>query len=285
MDDSHLKQTKRWMLNLSEKERIAIILSHFWVDYPRANNITTIVKNMLGATGLVQAPCLLIAGDSGSGKSSVVRHIKDISRDWNFKIAYMSCVEKCDKVKFKDSVVSALGAPNLPGWPSRQGGAGELEKFVKLNGIRALVIDEFHDAMLVQKADQQKNLSFLKGLSGAPFMLTIIALGTPPALNALSIDTQLFRRFDFVHLVDWEENEVFRSFLASIEENLPLKKPSVLYKKEIVKYLLSESKGNMSSVLNILRFGAIQAVLSGEEHVTVDLLKTGSSLRWMYVVK
>lgn len=282
MDGAHLKETKRWMLDLPDKDRIAVILRHFWVDYPQADNISIIVKNMIYADGRVHAPCLLIAGESGSGKSSIARHIKDISHDWSSKIAYMSCAETCTQMKFKDSVLSALGGPNLPGWSSRRGVPGELEKFIKLNETKALVIDEFHDAMLANKSEQQKNLSFLKGLSAEPFMLSIIALGTPLAVNALSIDPQLFRRFDFVNLRDWEEDEIFRSFLASIAENLPLKKPSVLYKKEVVKYLLSESKGNMSSVLDILRFGAVQAIVSGEEHITVDLLKVGVSSRWMY---
>jgi len=284
MDGAHLKESKRWMLNLSEKDRISIILSHFWVDYPQADRVSKIINNMIEADGRVHAPCLLIAGDSGSGKSSIAKHIEDISHDWRFKIAYMSCAETCAGMKFKESVVAALGAPSPSGRSSRREIPSELEKFIKLSKTKALIIDEFHDAMLVHKTEQQKNLSFLKGLSGRPFYLNIIALGTPIAVNALSIDPQLFRRFDFINLMSWEEDEVFRSFLASIEENLPLKKPSGLYKKEVVKYLLSESKGNMSSVLDILRFGAIQAVTSGEESITIDLLKAGVSLRWMYKV-
>lgn len=285
MYGGHLKESKRWILNITDKERIAIILKHLWVDYPQADNIILAIRNMIGATGLVQSPCLLISGASGSGKTSIVRHIQDVSRDWNLRIAYMSCADKFDKLKFKESIVSALGAPNLQASSSRRDGVGGLEKLVKLNGTRALIIDEFHDAMLVQKQDQQKNLSFLKGLSGDPFNLTIIALGTPLAVNALSIDPQLFRRFDFVELMGWEENEVFRSFLASIEENLPLKNPSRLYEKEIVRHLLSESKGNMASIIDILRFGAVQAITSGEERITVDLLKAGGSQRWMYKVR
>ncbi len=282
MNVDHVKETKRWMFSLSDQDRIDRILKHFWVSYPQAESIIHIIRNMIAARGRVQAPCLMVSGDSGSGKSSLANHIKDVSKDWNMKIAFMSCVERSDGLKFKESVVSALGAPTVPGRSARQGYPGELEKYIRITGVRALIIDEFHDAMLVQKSDQTKNLSFLKGLTGEPFMLTIIALGTPLAVNALKIDDQLFRRFDFIHLQSWEENEVFRSFLAAIEENLPLKKPSGLYQKDIVKYLLSESKGNTASLLDIVRFGAIQAVKSGEERITVDLLKTGRSMRWMY---
>ncbi|MBU2013759.1 TniB family NTP-binding protein [Stutzerimonas stutzeri] len=282
MNGDHVKEAKRWMLSLTGQGRIDAILKHFWVSYPQADRIVTIVRNMTSTNGRVQAPCLMVSGDSGSGKSSLAKHIRDISHDWNIKVAFMSCVEKGDGMNFKESVVSALGAPNVPKWSARRGIPGELEKFIQLTGTRALIIDEFHDALLVQRPDQTKNLSFLKGLSGEPFMLTIIALGTPLAVNALRIDDQLFRRFDFEHLQSWEENEVFRSFLASIEENLPLKKPSGLYQKEIVKYLLTESKGNTATLLDIVRFGAIQAIQSGEECITVDLLKMGRSLRWMY---
>ncbi len=83
-------------------------------------------------------------------------------------------------------------------------------------------------------------------------------------------------------MLPWKETEEFRQFLASIEENLPLRKPSGLYDKQIVRFLLMRTDGTMDAIINIIRFSAIQAVRSGEERVTLEMLEKGISVRWAY---
>lgn len=76
-----------------------------------------------------------------------------------------------------------------------------------------------------------------------------------------------------MELCDWKETEEFRSFLAGIEENIPLKIPSTLYDQEKVNYLLVHTQGRMDGVIKLIRCAASYAVRSGEERITIKLLE------------
>ncbi|MCY1543338.1 Bacterial TniB protein [compost metagenome] len=223
-----------------------------------------------------------MSGEPGAGKTSIVDKIKEYSKNWSFNVRYISLADACNNVQFKEKLVSEIGGANMPGWSARQGVPRELEKFLVMKNVQVLVIDEFHDLMTVQKAERLKNLSLLKSLSGDPFKLCLICFGTPAAVNALSIDEQLHRRFSLMEISDWKEDDEFRSFLAGVEQNLPLKKQSQIYSKEIVRYLLEHSNGKLDAIMGLLRFGAVQAIISGDERITIGSLETGKRMKWLY---
>ncbi len=281
MDLSHIKETKRSLAMSEVLERIEIINRNVWVDCPQCSRIERIVKNILAARGLSPAPCLLVCGEGGAGKTSMISRIRSKQVTIDGVVAYISLSENPENLRFRDQLLMALGVP-----PKSQTISGKipngLEKYLQIRKIVAIIIDEFHDALLAQRVEQRKNLSLLKTLSGPPYHLTVIGFGTPSAVNALQQDPQLERRFEVLKILPWGEGDEFRSFLASIEENLPLRKASKLYSQETVKYLLSNTNGTMDEVLKAIKFGAIHALKNGEEQITVESIKLGSVRRWDY---
>lgn len=281
MDLSHIKEAKRSFAMDGVLERIEIINKNIWVDCPQCSRVERVVKNMLSARGVTPAPCLLVCGEGGAGKTSIISRISSKYAAVDGVVAFASLSENPDNLRFRDLLLLALGVPL-----KAQGGAGKipngLEKYLQLRKISAIVIDEFHDALLAQLGEQRKNLSLLKTLSGPPYHLRVMGFGTFSAVNALKQDPQLERRFEILKLLPWVEGDEFRSFLASIEENLPLRKASKLYSAEIVNYLLANTRGTMDEVLKAIKFGAIHALKNGEEKITVESMNEGFIRRWDY---
>jgi type II secretory pathway predicted ATPase ExeA len=281
MDLSHIKEAKRSLALYGIVERIEIINKNIWVDCPQCSRVERIVKNMLVARAASPAPCLLVCGEGGAGKTSIIRRIYSKHAEADGVVAFASLSENPDNLRFRELLLKALGVPL-----KAQGGSGKipngLEKYLQLSKIIAVIIDEFHDALLAQVAEQRKNLSLLKTLSGPPYHLSVMGFGTLSAVNALKQDPQLERRFEILKLSPWNEGDEFRSFLASIEENLPLRKPSKLYAQDIVKYLLTNTNGTMDQVLKAIKFGAIHAIKNGEEQITMESMQQGAIRRWDY---
>lgn len=94
----------------------------------------------------------------------------------------------------------------------------------------------------------------------------------------------MLRRYYIHDLPKWTESENFRAFLAAFEENLPLRKQSSLYSEELLKFLLINSNGIMDNVVKLIKHGAIIALASGEEQITVDSLREAMSNPWAFQV-
>ncbi|WP_152223624.1 TniB family NTP-binding protein [Pseudomonas sp. SCB32] len=281
----HLVPNRRSLLSLSDEARIhEIQKDDIYIDSPAPMSVISILRNMLKTSDRVQAPCLIVTGEGGSGKTSVIRQIK-ADRFMSEQLVFVALNVNPYNLKFGELLVEALGVPpggSVFGKPRKDLLPRELAELIKLRGIKGLVIDELHDAMLVPRAEQQRNLSILKGLSNSPYGLTVAGFGTSAARNALSYDYQLSRRFYKMELVDWYESEDFRSFLAGIEFNLPLRLPSSLDGPEIVSILIEMTSGRMDDVIKIIKSAACYAICSGDERITLENLRLAAASPWGY---
>lgn len=281
----HLLSVRTRLLRLSDDQRIAEIQKDdVWIEYPQTSKILDVLGNMLSVTDRIQAPCIMVGGEGGTGKTSIINQIKT-NPTWRKSLVFLALNENPFGLKFRELIVEALGVPhnfNGGGRTTKSVLPRELLEVIRLRQVKGIVIDEFHDAMLVSRIEQQKNLSLLKGLSGAPLSLSIFGFGTMSAKNALTFDPQLNRRFYKVDLEDWDESETFRSFLAGVEENLPLKLPSALYNPEIVQFLLVNTGGRMDDVIKLIKSAAAYAIRSGEERITLKQLDAAAAKPWNY---
>lgn len=225
MNNDHVKVSKRHLLRLSARERIRAIQQDVWIDCPQSMLVLNMVRNIVQAPSQILAPCMLVCGEGGSGKSSIVRQLKLMCKDWDEQIVFMALNENPENLQFRDHLLEAMGTPRSTRSRLKPSFPEELAEFIKLRKIRAIVIDEFHDALISNRTEQLKTLSILKGLSGEPYSLSVIGFGTSLARNALLHDTQLSSRYHIHEISKWTETESFRAFLAALEENIPLLKP------------------------------------------------------------
>jgi hypothetical protein len=67
----------------------------------------------------------------------------------------------------------------------------------------------------------------------------MVAVGTSDALHAMQSDAQIASRFEPFPLNRWRESDAFRNFIAGFGRVFPLKKPSLLEKREFLTKLLA----------------------------------------------
>jgi hypothetical protein len=147
-----------------------------------------------------------------------------------------------------------------------------------MRGIKAILIDEVHNLLHAGRVEQRKNLALLRGISGPPLSLSIIAFGTMDAQHALASDQQLVRRFQNYEISRWREGEEFRSFLAGYESILPLARPSELWKEEKVKYILRVSDGITDEIVKRLTRGAVWSLVEGKEYIDLESLEKAADI-------
>lgn len=284
-DSQHLSSCRRKLLSLSDDRRISEIQNdQVWIDYPRSEDVFRIVDNILAVPDRNQAPCLLVYGEGGTGKSSIVRKLQSFKR-FSDKLVYVDLTVKTDGLKFSETLARALGVPSGFVKNSRSHPSSlpvELLHIIKLRKIKGIVLDELHDAFLVPRNEQQRNLSLIKGLSNAPYGVSVLGFGTKSAQASLRSDSQFYRRFNMIELGDWSDSDDFRSFLIGIEGHIPLKRPSFLDSEEVVGFLLERTGGRMDSVVRVIRSAACYAIRSGEEKITLNLMRQAYLSPWGY---
>jgi len=223
---------------------------------------------------------MLVCGEGGSGKTTLIKKIVRASEDWNSGVRSMSLIDNLGGLRFNELVMHAMGVPISFGRASRAIIPSDVEKYVQQQQIKCLIIDEMQASLINTKAEQLKHLNILKALSNEPYCLSVVAFGTAEAKSALSYDQQLARRYDLFDLSKWTLGDEFRNFLATWEQSLPLRKESKLYRDEIARLILELTGGTMDYVVKSLKWAAILAVKSGEEQITPEILTKAYSSKW-----
>lgn len=281
----HLDPECRKLLLLDDAGRVREIQNdNLWIDYPSSAKVMKAVRNILSVPDRKQAPCLLVKGGGGTGKSSIVRQIK-ACKELRDSLIFLDLSHNFQNLNMFEILAAALGVPPPPKrstLPKNAFMPRELAEVIRLRQIKGIVVDEIQELLLVARNEQLRNLSCLKGVTNHPLGLSVAAFGTVEAKNALIIDKQFSRRFHTIDLVDWSESEDFRSFLVGLEENIPLKNQSFLDDEQIVRFILERTGGRMDDVLKLIRAAACYSIESGEEKITIPLLRRAFVDPWGY---
>ena len=281
--DSHIRDSRKHLLQLEADQRIGICLEDLILDYPAADAILRSIGFMLQSKNKVQAPCMLIWGEGGYGKTSLIRKIKEMNAVQNSKLVFMSMRQTPENYNFRELLFEAFGIPLAKKF-SGFNASKEFARMVAHNNIKGIVIDEIHDALTLTPFQQRANLSLLKNLSGEQFNLSVIASGTEKASEALRLDTQLERRYLQWPLKRWELDEHFRSFLLAYERALPLKHESRIWDEKNAKMILKISSGIMDNVAKIIQVAAAESIRNGQEKITVEVIEYAHQLAPHYGV-
>lgn len=112
MTDFHhlLPQCQRFLEFGAEKRVAEIQNDSRWVDHPQAETVFKTVDNMLAIPSGGQAPCLLVCGDGGTGKSSIIRRLRSFPK-FRDQLIYVDLAKNDSIVRVPKLIAEALGAP------------------------------------------------------------------------------------------------------------------------------------------------------------------------------
>jgi hypothetical protein len=213
------------------------------------------------------APCMLVYGLSGLGKSAIIERMKHHRFVTQVNILFMEYEKKSPK-GFLPQLARALDLPLT----ENRVGATAIRKALALRGIKVIVVDDIHDVALSAQNVQKTSLAEIRSLVEGPNAVSIIAFGIEGAALALKSDSQLQGRFTLVEFTPWEEDDDYKNFIETIESHLPLKRPSNLSELKIRTYLREKSKGNTRILLKIIRHAAIYAICEETEAITMPMI-------------
>lgn len=278
----HLSPRHRKIATLGDDKRIKYIQKDIWISCPQSELVRAGVRAVLNMPKKTQAQCILVSADSGMGKSSlfdkVVSDVKKGARTSreHYDILNFTLEQHPSLNNVIDAIYTSLGVNSPPS--SYREKMKSLNVLLNARRIKGILIDEFNHLSLVGRLEQRKLLAFMKNLGGRPLSISIVGFGIEDAEHALCADPQLERRFQIYHLTPWVEDEQFRSFLVAYEQQLPIRLPSELWKRDKVRYLLNVSGGVTGGIVERIVRGAIWSILTRKECVDMDCLERAAQI-------
>lgn len=264
------------MLEEPTEARVAFCRSDRWVGYTRATEILRELDTLLVHPRSLRMACLLIVGRSGNGKSSILDHFARrnpvIITPTGAPVAPIVRIEMPetpDESEFWSLILWACSVSHRekdsPAQKKRQ-----VRAALQYAQTRLLLIDEFNNLTNVRKTAGHL-LAAIKGLSNE-LKMSIVAAGTPEAINALSSDPQMKSRFDVTALYRWKLDSEYLRFLASYERLLPLAEPSQLASRELATKLYGMAGETIGMTVRLLKEAAVLAIQNRTERITPALL-------------
>lgn len=272
----------RHLVTANNQERIEFLDEPRWVGYANANKI---IENLVSLMNTPKRPRmfnLLLVGDSNNGKTTLIRHFYDLYGSpfvdsHSDGVRPIILAEAPPSANEKELYISLLERFYIPYRPT--------DSVVKLRyqtihlfreyKVKMLIIYEFHSLLVGTPRLQRQVMNAIKILCNE-LQITIVGVGTKDAIRVLHTDPQHASRFDVAELPTWKLDKEFQKLLFQFQGILPLRKCSNLQSPELATKIHTISGGNLGNMHRLLTVCAIQAITTGKEQITRDIIEHNS---------
>jgi hypothetical protein len=278
----HLDPLYRRHAALSDRDRIQWIQADRWIGFDQAQTALDRLDALLAYPARDRMPCLLIFGDTGMGKTKIVRKFERLHPPTFCQatgvtrrpvVVAQIPPEPVERDLYRE-LLASLDAPALAG------GTLAREKDVcrsllRTVGARMIVLDEVNGMLAGTYRQQRIFLNALRFLAN-DLRAPLVCAGTDLARQALLTDAQLAERFEAFHLERWKNDGAFARLLKSLAAILPLRLASELESAEVRARVQALTAGVTARIFRLIETAAEQAILSGKERL--DLQSFGDDL-------
>ena len=227
----------------------------------------------------VKPACMLITGQSDTGKSALLREFLDRhparpnpeGNAFQRPVICINVPEGGSETKLWSRAFAALGSPKIG-----TGNAGDREQaFLRLLrnvGVKVICLDEIHNLQSRGASSQRKALVLLKDFAnevGVP----IIATGTPVARTVIKQDDQFLSRFDTHELLPWDDPLRVATLLCAYERELGFDGETVLVEEDVIDWVIASAAGQLGAIVKRFKRAAWRAYENGRDHVAFEDLK------------
>jgi len=269
----------------SEAKRLELIEKVF-IKYPRLKKLRDRIEFCrTHSQTAAEAECMLLSGDTGAGKSTLVKWyasdfpVRDEPQERIQPVLVVLVPSPATVKGLATEMLKVLGDPAADrGAVSSQ--TLRLRKFIAACKVELIILDEFQHFDDRQSKNVLKTISdWLKNLINQ-CNVPIVLVGMPGCESVLDQkgNEQLRRRFaarDEILPFRWDTpaaiNE-FRQVLKAIDDALPLMKDSHLADVKTAFLIYAATNGVIDYVMDLLRWAAKLAIRSGLEQVNHGLL-------------
>jgi hypothetical protein len=260
--------------------RINFAQQDCWVPYPEAKKMLDRMDRLYAAPLKTRTKSMLVVGKPNAGKTSLKNRFLDKypaieAPDGSrtiYGVLHIEAPPKADPRAFCMAILDALGASY--GDVSFAVLSNQVLKLLRETGVKMLVVDEIHNFLTGRRDMKEALMNLIRSICNVRH-ISVIAFGIPSAQGVFVNDAQLSSRFKRYELPVWNADKKLgplRQMLASLEQTLPLQKASNLSQKVMAEKIAGMSEGILGEVVDILEEATIEAIETGEELITVDLL-------------
>lgn len=280
----HLSREAAELADAPDANRIWAIQTGAWVSYPRGKAILDKMEELLAHPPILRMPNLLVVGASNNGKTQLLRHFlekhpQDPNPAGDAAIVPVIYVQAPTTPDIRDLCVRILNSVNAP--YKESGSAADriytVKKLLASLNTRMLLIDDIQHMLSGGAVKQREFRNAIKDL-GNELRISVVAAGIEDAYTVFVTDEQLSNRFEPATLPLWKMDKDYGRLLATLEQRLPLRKPSDLKSPELMQKIYWMSEGPFGEIHAVLKKAAIQAIRSKTEQITLELL---NGLQWI----
>lgn len=274
----HLHPAYRSCAALSDAERIEWIRADRWLAFDAAASALARLADLLAYPPRDRMPCLLIYGDTGMGKTKIIRKflrdhppsVDSVNGVTTMPVVAIQMPPEPIEHDLYAELLAGLGAPALAGGTTHRH-KDVCRGLLRSMSARMLIIDEIH-AMLAGTFRQQRVFLNAVRFLANDLRIPLVCAGTDLARQALLTDAQLAERFDALHLARWTADETLARLLASLTSIMPLRRPSNLQTAAVAKRVVELTDGVTVRIFRLIETAAVEAIRSGEERITLASL-------------
>ncbi|MER9606477.1 TniB family NTP-binding protein [Mesorhizobium sp. M0243] len=275
-DYAHLLPAYRRQAALGDAERTAWIRADRWLETAQAWSALARLEDLLSYPARDRMPCLLLYGDTGMGKTKIIRkflrdHPASFDRGTGVTtmpvVAMQMPAESLERDVYGE-LLNALGAPG-PATDSIYRQKEICRSLLRSMGARMLIIDEIHALLAGTFRQQRIFLNVIRFLAN-DLKVPLICAGTDLARQALLTDPQLAERFEAFHLGRWANDLHLSQLLSSLGGILPLRRPSELGTAAARRRVLDPTDGVTVRIFRLMETVAVEAIRNGSECITAD---------------
>ena len=279
---THLNsQIQIFTLKASKEERIKFLYEPLWINYPKSEETIQLLSELMNRPKRPRMQNLLIIGEANMGKTSIVTEFSRMYPDTTIEEEDgMTSVQKSvllanlignDEKDLYISILEKMWSRFSP-TESKAKLRHQVLYLMRECNVKILILDEIHNLLSGTATKQRIIMNTIKNLSNE-LMIPIVGVGTQDASMILVSDPQHASRFDVIRLSKWGMNKEFGGMLHAFERNLPLKKPSLLHKKDKAILLYSISGGNLGNLHRLLIECAKYAIQEEIEEITLEVIE------------
>ncbi|AMD56963.1 transposase [Agrobacterium tumefaciens] len=272
----HLLPAYRQYAEMGIEERIAWIRADRWLEKADARAALARLEDLLTYPPRDRMPCLLLYGDTGMGKTKIIRkflrdHQPVFDRGTGVTsmpvVAMQMPAEPVERDVYGE-LLNALSAPG-PSGDATYRLKTTCRTLMRRIGVRMLIIDEIHAMLTGTYRQQRVFLNVIRFLAN-DLKVPLICAGNDLARQALLTDPQLAERFEAFHLKRWSNTPQLAQLLASLGSILPLREPSQLGTAALRRKVLDITDGVTVRIFRLIETVAVEAVRNGKEAITLE---------------
>jgi Bacterial TniB protein len=273
---AHLDPHYRSYAGLPDDQRIAWIKADRWIGFDRAEAALLRLNALLTYPSRDRMPCLLVYGDTGMGKTKIVRKFERAhppvfcqATGVTHRPVVVAQVppEPVERDLYRE-LLASLQAPALAG------GSLAREKdicrsLLRTVGARIIVLDEVNGMLAGTFRQQRIFLNSLRFLAN-DLKVPLVCAGTDLARQAILADAHLAERFEAFYLAPWKNDRAFARLLKSLAAILALRAASDLTGSEVRARIHALTSGVTARIFRLIETVAEAAIVVGKERLGLE---------------